>query len=149
MHSLRRMLALPRSERRLLSQAWCLLLAVDLGLRLISLHRVQTFLRRAFPEQRSGTVHGRVTALRAQALVAAAAQHHLVPMTCLRQALVLQWLLARREIATELRIGVRREADRLMAHAWLELDGAALGPAGSGDPAFVPLLRAGERLTPS
>ncbi len=70
-------------------------------------------------------------------------------MTCLRQALVLQWLLARRAIATELRIGIRREAGRLMAHAWLELEGAPLGPAGATDPEFKPLLRSGERLMAS
>jgi hypothetical protein len=87
-------------------------------------------------------------ALRSQVLVAAAAQHHLYPMTCLRQALVLQWLLARQAIPTELRIGVRRDGGRLMAHAWLELAGAPLGFAGEAGKGFEPLRRAGERLAP-
>ncbi len=141
MASLHSLLAASWSERWVLVQAWGLLPAVDVALRLTSLHRVQAFVRRAAPEERPGTASGSVTALRAQALVAAAAQHHLYPMTCLRQALVLQWLLARRGIAAELRIGVRREADRLMAHAWLEKDGLPLEPRGVGSQRFEPLSR--------
>ena len=43
----------------------------------------------------------------------------LLAMTCLRKALVLGRLLSRQGIAADLCICVRREAGRLMAHAWL------------------------------
>lgn len=47
--------------------------------------------------------------------------------TCLRQALLLWFFLARRGIVTELRLGVEksREGD-LAAHAWVERDGQVL-----------------------
>jgi hypothetical protein len=43
---------------------------------------------------------------------------------CLPRALTLSWLLARRSVPSQLRVGVRRD-DRgaLAAHAWVEVDG--------------------------
>lgn len=46
--------------------------------------------------------------------------------SCLPRALTLWWLLRRQGIAAELRIGARRVADRLEAHAWVECDGRVL-----------------------
>ena len=46
---------------------------------------------------------------------------------CLPQALALQWLLRRKNISTEMRIGVRLEGERkLEAHAWLEKEGQVI-----------------------
>jgi hypothetical protein len=45
---------------------------------------------------------------------------------CLPRALVAQLLLRRRGLDPVLRFGVRKDAGRLDAHAWLELDGAPL-----------------------
>ena len=57
-----------------------------------------------------------------------ASRNHLVPMTCLRRALTLQWLLVRRGIQTELRIGVKKNSNqRIEAHAWLEYSGTPIG----------------------
>jgi hypothetical protein len=39
----------------------------------------------------------------------------------------LQFLFSRIGLVTELRIGVRREAQQLAAHAWLECDGRPIG----------------------
>jgi hypothetical protein len=52
-----------------------------------------------------------------------AARSHLYPMRCLRRSLVIQSLLARRGIRTELRFGVRKDDGELSAHAWLEYEG--------------------------
>jgi len=68
----------------------------------------------------------------------------LLAMTCLRKALVLRRLLSRQGIAADLCIGVRREAGRLMAHAWLELDGVSLDEPAVGRDAFQPVLGAPE-----
>lgn len=40
--------------------------------------------------------------------------------SCLRKAAALAWLLRRRGIATDLRIGVAQEGGNFMAHSWLE-----------------------------
>lgn len=48
-------------------------------------------------------------------------------LTCLPRSLALCSLLRERGYPAEIRIGVRREAGRLLAHAWVELDGETLG----------------------
>ncbi len=45
---------------------------------------------------------------------------------CLRQSLVLWWLLHRQGIASNLRIGVQRDQNKFQAHAWLEYNGFPL-----------------------
>jgi hypothetical protein len=40
--------------------------------------------------------------------------------SCLRQSAALAWLLHRRGVAINLRIGVAREEGKLVAHSWLE-----------------------------
>jgi hypothetical protein len=108
-------------------QAWFLLLAVDLGLRLLPFPWLQSFARRVRQHEvadEAGTVQ------RVQRLVDIAARNHLYPMGCLRRSLVLQRLLGRRGIATELRIGVRKEEAELQAHAWLEYAGQPVGEPG-------------------
>lgn len=43
---------------------------------------------------------------------------------CLPRALTLSWLLARRNVSSQLRVGVRRdERGALAAHAWVEVNG--------------------------
>jgi hypothetical protein len=46
---------------------------------------------------------------------------------CLRRALVAWWLLRREGIEVAIRIGVQRERDRLLAHAWIEHQGHPVG----------------------
>ncbi len=65
-------------------------------------------------------------------------------MTCLPRSLALQRMLARRGIASELRIGVRKEsngAGGIAAHAWVEVDGVPLGEPQAIEERFQKLLR--------
>lgn len=59
-------------------------------------------------------------------IAAIAGRRGMVTATCLRQALLLNWLLRRRGLQPELRIGVRKQGEALDAHAWVELDGHPL-----------------------
>jgi hypothetical protein len=52
-----------------------------------------------------------------------------LPATCLRQSLLIYWLLRRRGFDPELKLGVRKEQAGFDAHAWVELQGVALGQA--------------------
>jgi hypothetical protein len=54
--------------------------------------------------------------------------------------LVLQRLLREQGIEAQLRIGVRTEGGRLMAHAWLEHEGRPLGEAEPVEERFARLL---------
>lgn len=49
-----------------------------------------------------------------------------VRLSCLQRTVALYWLLSRRGIAVEPRIGVRNVAADLEAHAWLEFRGRIL-----------------------
>jgi hypothetical protein len=59
-------------------------------------------------------------------MVHAAARHGIGRPSCLEESLALRWLLGRQGFSTELRIGIRKEAGKFGAHAWVERDGVAL-----------------------
>ena len=59
--------------------------------------------------------------------------------TCLTRSLVLHWILARRGIGTELKVGVRNEGGGLHAHAWLECGEVPVNDTVRGVQGFVRL----------
>jgi hypothetical protein len=101
---------------------------VALSLRLRGLRATQAalqlFLSNATPESAAGPV-GTNTAVAAH-MVNAADRHGLVHPSCLAKSLTLWWLLGRQGISSHLRIGIRKENEKLEAHAWVERDGVAL-----------------------
>jgi hypothetical protein len=54
---------------------------------------------------------------------------HWALVTCLPRSITLWWLLRRRGIATELQIGVRKNGERIEAHAWVVCCGKVIGEA--------------------
>jgi hypothetical protein len=61
--------------------------------------------------------------------------------SCLRQSAALAWLLHRRGIATNLRIGVAQKGERIVAHSWLESEEGELFGLSETDK-YVPLSSA-------
>ena len=59
-------------------------------------------------------------------IVDIAARRGLYQANCLQQALVLEFLLRRDHIDSEIRFGARKEDGQLKAHAWVECRGIAL-----------------------
>ena len=117
------------AERGWLIQAWLMLHGVALALRWVGFRRVYGFLepgtgttRPAAGDEIQDADQARVLAL----LVRGAAVWSLHDPTCLHRSLTLWWLLGRQGIASELRIGVRKERGRFEAHAWVERQGVAL-----------------------
>ncbi|MGE5154676.1 MAG: lasso peptide biosynthesis B2 protein [Bdellovibrio bacteriovorus] len=123
--------ALAPWERRMLVRLALLLPLIGLGLRVLGFRRFRDLLARLAASV-SGQAHTAPDpethrkAQRLARLVAIAAHHGPYRVTCLRQSLALWWLLRRRGIPAELRIGVRKEAGELQAHAWVESEGVAL-----------------------
>jgi len=74
-----------------------------------------------------------------------AARYHPVRARCLHRALALHEWLRREGLPSDLRLGVRRDADELKAHAWVELAGRLVrdGPAEIAE--FTPLERIDRR----
>jgi hypothetical protein len=68
----------------------------------------------------------------------AVSRHLIFHASCLEQSLVLWWLLGRRGIPAELRIGARKEAGRFEAHAWVELGSVVLNDSGEAHLHFAP-----------
>ena len=112
---------LSRIEQRTLLTAATWMPIFWLGLRVLGLPRFQARLERA-----RKPICPAITLLEVQALgelVNIAARHSLGSRTCLTRSLLLGWLLQRRGVQSQLRIGVRVTQGALDAHAWVECDG--------------------------
>lgn len=59
-------------------------------------------------------------------MIEAASRYGIARGNCLSKSVAVWWLLQRKGINAELRIGVRRADEGLEAHAWVELDGEIL-----------------------
>ncbi len=128
-------------EWRLLARAGVDLLAVDVALRLGGLRRASRWAtsRDARPAAGRPGEDERRQAARYARWIGVAARHHAVPARCLHRSIVLHRWLSREGLPSELRIGVRKETGQLRAHAWVELDGQAVGEPAQPLAAFVPL----------
>ena len=129
-------------ERGLVLEAGAGLLATWLGLRLAGFRRWKIALTWLAPSANE-TTHLRAASRKQCAdaiarMSAAAARNLFFTTNCLEKSLVLWWLLRRRGIAAELRIGARKELERFEAHAWVELDSQVLNDAGEEHRHFVP-----------
>jgi len=71
-------------------------------------------------------------------MVRIAAEHGFLRVNCLERSLTLWWLLGRRGIESQLRIGVRTASGQFEAHAWVERDGIALNDSNDVGQRFSP-----------
>ena len=118
---------LSRSAQKLFLQAFCLLALTGLAIRLFNFQRTQLALQRSLPIGKPNSRDSSATLVQQTArMVRAADNHGPLDGNCLRQSLVLWWLLRRQGIESELRIGVRKAGARFEAHAWVEWRGRAL-----------------------
>lgn len=129
-------------SRRVVLEAAAALVATWVGLRLAGFRRWKAALAWLAPGTTApagAMTPGLLDSAREIArLEQAAARHLFFRANCLEQSLTLWWLLQRRGIAAELRIGARKEAGRFEAHAWVEFGGAVLNDAGEEHLHFVP-----------
>ena len=113
--------ALSIADQRTLVAAAAWMPLFWLGLRVWGLPRFQALLERSKGAAGNDMSLADIRAL--GELVNIAARHTLGPRTCLTRSLLLGWLLRRRGVASDLRIGVRLTDGVLDAHAWVECDG--------------------------
>jgi transglutaminase superfamily protein len=67
-----------------------------------------------------------------------AARHLFFRPNCLEQSVALWWMLRKRGMAADLRIGARKHEGRFEAHAWVESNGVALNDGSEAHQHFVP-----------
>jgi Transglutaminase-like superfamily len=127
-------------ERRIVLEAATGLTATWVGLRLLGFRRWRSLLLWTVPhnaeiraENDSSGAIARVLRLEE-----AAARNLFVTTNCLEQSLVLWWLLRRRGIAADLRIGARKDEQGFEAHAWVEIRGSALNSGAEDHLHFAP-----------
>lgn len=138
MPRLEKLRRLSAAERRVLFCALAMLPVAGLGLRVFGMRHVQSALawqQSCSGRQTTSAAHAEAVAL--ARLVDIAARHGPYKAKCLPRSLVLQWLLARRGIDAALRLGVRRTAAAIEAHAWLEHRGHPLIDDGAVHEAFA------------
>jgi hypothetical protein len=109
-----------------LIEAWLRLFFFHLALLTMSYDRLveSTRLRDDEPEDSPSTL---ILAQRIQKLVGYAARLHLIPMTCLVKSLALQKMLGRRDVPSQIKIGVQKIQDTVFAHAWVEVNKKPIG----------------------
>jgi hypothetical protein len=125
---LRRFSALEAGARGIFLRAALLLPLISLSLRMRGFGATQGTLQKFLPslDQQTTTSGGPNVDLIAR-MVRAAVHHGVVGHpTCLEESLALWWLLGRRGIASQLRIGIKKQSPKFEAHAWVELGGAPL-----------------------
>jgi hypothetical protein len=135
----RKLKALSWSELMLLMQALLLLPFVGLGIKCFGLRGFYGAIANLNP--RKYRVLGKEEIRQARAiarLVEIASRYGLYKPNCLQKSLLLCWLLRRHNIESELRIGVRKKAEFLEAHAWVEYQGCVLNDQRNVDQSFVP-----------
>jgi hypothetical protein len=118
--------AMPRDERRVFYAALLLLPALHGALIFVTTHRVHRILRR-LGGQEVPVSHASVDhASRLARTVALAARHGVATGECLPRALATWWLLRQHGVASDIKFGARKDADRFFAHAWVEVQGRPL-----------------------
>jgi len=118
------------SERRLLVGAAFLLPIVAALIRLRGLRGCQSILARLAPVRNNPNLiahsSGESLARTVARIVRAAAVHGPYKANCLQQSVTLWWLLRRKGLESDLRIGARTGPSGFEAHAWVEFGGLSL-----------------------
>ena len=119
-----RFCVLNAAQQRTLLAAWAWLPLFWLSLRVLGLARFREWLQGTSPSPSPAC--GILTIRDIQAVgetVNIASRHMPFPATCLTRSLVLIWMLRRRGVRSDLRIGVHLARGTLYAHAWVECEG--------------------------
>jgi Transglutaminase-like superfamily len=127
-------------ERRIVLEAAAVLIATRAGLGVAGFHRWKSWLDRVKPGTKRDD-DGSSAAFTVARMEAAAERHLFFRPNCLERSLSLWWLLRRRGISSDLRIGGRKDGGRFEAHAWLECNGTVLSEPGDDHRQFVPFDR--------
>jgi len=135
-HKLQQFLALTAPERRTFLAAMALLPLFWISLRILGLQRLQTRLQRKPLPRPARLTTDQLPRL--GTLVNSAAHHALGPANCLTRSLYLWWLLRRRGIDSQLRIGVRLNGGVLDGHAWVEYAGVPVNDRADVSADFAP-----------
>lgn len=141
---LARFRSLSIADRRLVVRAFVNLAIVDVKLRVFGFRRVME--RSEFSSVTAPYRLGNEELLRISRyadIINIAARHHLINARCLHRSLVLQYWLRREGVPSELRIGVKKDRETILAHAWVEVSGQVVNDPPEAVKSFITLTKAG------
>lgn len=126
-------------DRRTAIDTAAALAATRIGLRFAGLRRSRSVLLWLTPRKTwTASEEAKIAVAQKIARIQDSVSRHLIwRASCLEQSLVLWWQLRRRGIAAEMRIGARKQAGRLEAHAWIELGNVVLDDFGEAHVHFA------------
>ncbi|HEY6129042.1 MAG TPA: lasso peptide biosynthesis B2 protein [Candidatus Acidoferrum sp.] len=126
---LRRFSALPRPAKGLFLRVVALLPFLTIYLRICGFRSTHRILQKFIgpPKKTLSEAEAQSRTALTSRMILAAARNSPIPSTCLERSLALWWLLIRQGVATQFRIGVRKDGEKFAAHAWVERNGVALG----------------------
>lgn len=145
MGALRSYWRLPWRHKLTTARVSVLVVGVRMALRVLPYRTVQRLLTLGEREASRSTSALAPEALRARrqriaSAVASTGKHLLGDKPCLTQALVAQRLLRRQGYDTDLCIGVTKDGNELLAHAWLEKDGRVILGGRASQAKYTPLV---------
>jgi hypothetical protein len=131
---------LDAADRRLAIGTTVAFAATRMGLRFAGLRRCRSVLLRLAPRKTwNASEEAKIAVAQKIARIQDGVSRRLIwHASCLEQSLVLWWQLRRSGIAAEMRIGVRKQAGRFEAHAWVELGNVILNDFGEAHVHFAP-----------
>lgn len=135
-------LRLSGNEKKLLAVSLLLLPATVAAHRALGFRRLQRLLERLLPDSRRPRKSDAEDLKLAQSVsrvVQIASHRGILHPSCLQQSIYLRWLLARKGLAADLRIGVRKRNNRFEAHAWIEYRGRVLNDSADVQTRYRPL----------
>jgi hypothetical protein len=133
----RRWRRLRANDRREALRAAMLVVLSELGVRLFGLKRTRDWLR---PPMVTGSATPESAVLaRVTEAIERVRCHSPLAGTCLSRSLALEYLLSRRGIRSNLRIGARRSGGAVSGHAWVEVNGRPVNDTPDVHREFTPL----------
>lgn len=133
----RKLKKLSRSEFALLVQALLLLPITAFCIKLFGFRRLYAAIAK-YGQTPYKLVPSKRDIYTIVGIVTLASKRSFYRPNCLQKSLVLWWLLRRQSIESELRIGVRKQDERLEAHAWIECQGYVLNDTNDVARRFLP-----------
>jgi Transglutaminase-like superfamily len=135
---IRQFRALERPARGLFLRASVLLPLISISLRWRGFRKTKASLQHfLFVPYGSQNEDAQERAVLSAQTVRAAAHCGIGDPACLQQSLTLWWLLARQGIASDLRVGIRKDGEKLEAHAWVECGEVALNDPERNHPHYA------------
>lgn len=138
---LKTFLVLPAGHKRVFLQIALLVPLVELGLQTLRFRRTCGLLEFLLGKKRSGRpglADERRTVMRHANFLRLYRRQSWLPGKCLARSLAVWFLLKRAGIKTDLRFGMKKEDEKLLAHAWLEYRGEPLDAEADRDQGFTP-----------